>query len=68
MRFYTALINKQPEVLVGFEQGGTAYRLPLLAKLAPELAFSDMNALILGYNDKASQCHARRSNGRHVHK
>ena len=31
MRFYTALINKQPEVLVGFEQGGTAYRLPLLA-------------------------------------
>ena len=27
MRFYTALINKQPEVLVGFEQGGTAYRL-----------------------------------------
>ena len=52
MRFYTALINKQPEVLVGFEQGGTAYRLPLLARLAPELAFSDMNALILGYNDK----------------
>lgn len=59
MRFYTALINKQPEVLVGFEQGGTAYRLPLLARLAPELAFSDMNALILGYNDKVKATLAR---------
>lgn len=59
MRFYTALINKQPEVLVGFEQGGPAYRLPLLARLAPELAFSDMNALILGYNDKVKTTLAR---------
>lgn len=59
MRFYTALINKQPEVLVGFEQGGMAYRLPLLARLAPELAFSDMNALILGYNDKVRATLAR---------
>lgn len=59
MRFYTALINKQPEVLVGFEQGGTAYRLPLLARLAPELAFSDMNALILGYDDKVKATLAR---------
>lgn len=59
MRFYTALINKQPEVLVGFEQGGKAYRLPLLARLAPELAFSDMNALILGYNDKVKATLAR---------
>ena len=59
MRFYTALINKQLEVLVGFEQGGTAYRLPLLARLAPELAFSDMNALILGYNDKVRATLAR---------
>lgn len=59
MRFYTALINKQPEVLVGFEQGGPAYRLPLLARLAPELAFSDMNALILGYNDKVKETLAR---------
>lgn len=59
MRFYTALINKQPEVLVGFEQGGTAYRLPLLARLAPELAFSDMNALILGYDDKVKETLAR---------
>lgn len=59
MRFYTALINKQPEVLVGFEQGGKAYRLPLLARLAPELAFSDMNALILGYNDKVRATLAR---------
>lgn len=59
MRFYTALINKQPEVLVGFEQGDKAYRLPLLARLAPELAFSDMNALILGYNDKVRATLAR---------
>lgn len=59
MRFYTALINKQPEVLVGLEQGGTAYRLPLLARLAPELALSDMNALILGYNDKVKATLAR---------
>ena len=59
MRFYTALINKQPEVLVCFEQGGAAYRLPLLARLAPELAFSDMNALILGYNDKVKETLAR---------
>lgn len=59
MRFYTALINKQPEVLVGFEQGGMAYRLPLLERLAPELAFSDMNALILGYNDKVKETLAR---------
>ncbi|WP_293735314.1 fumarylacetoacetate hydrolase family protein [uncultured Phascolarctobacterium sp.] len=59
MRFYTALINKQPEVLVCFEQGGAAYRLPLLARLAPELAFIDMNALILGYNDKVKATLAR---------
>lgn len=59
MRFYTALINKQPEVLVGFEQEGTAYRLPLLARLAPELAFSDMNALILGYNAQVKATLAR---------
>ena len=59
MRFYTALINKQPEVLVGLEQGGTAYRLPLLARLAPELALSDMNALILGYDDKVKATLAR---------
>lgn len=59
MRFYTALINKQPEVLVGFEQGDAAYRLPLLARLAPELAFSDMNALILGYDDKVKATLAR---------
>ena len=51
MRFYTALINNKQEILVGFEAGNTAYRLPLLAKLAPELAFGDMNELILGYTD-----------------
>lgn len=51
MRFYTALINNKQEILVGFEEGNTAYRLPLLARLAPELAFGDMNELILGYTD-----------------
>ena len=51
MRFYTALINNKQEILVGFEAGNRAYRLPLLAKLAPELAFGDMNELILGYTD-----------------
>lgn len=49
MRFYTALINNKQEILVGFEEGKRAYRLLLLARLAPELAFDDMNELILGY-------------------
>lgn len=51
MRFYTALINNKQEILVGFEAGNRAYRLPLLARLAPELDFNDMNELILGYTD-----------------
>lgn len=52
MRFYTALINNKQEILVGFKEGNRAYRLPLLAKLAPELAFGDMNELILGYTEQ----------------
>lgn len=52
MRFYTALINEKQEILVGFAEGNKAYRLPLLAKLAPELAFGDMNELILGYTEQ----------------
>lgn len=52
MRFYTALINNKQEILVGFKEGNKAYRLPLLAKLAPELAFGDMNELILGYTEQ----------------
>lgn len=51
MRFYTALINNKQEILVGFEQGARAYRLPLLARLVPVLAFDDMNELVLGYTD-----------------
>ena len=51
MRFYTAMIEDKEEILVGFAQGDKAYRLPLLARLAPELAFTDMNELILGYSD-----------------
>lgn len=49
MRFYTAEINEQQELLVAFVQGTAAYRLKLLAKLVPELAFEDMNALIKGF-------------------
>lgn len=49
MRFYTAEINEQQELLVAFAQVAEAYRLKLLAKLVPELAFEDMNALIKGY-------------------
>ena len=52
MRFYTALINNKQEILVGFKEGNRAYRLPLLAKLAPEFAFGDMNELILGYTEQ----------------
>ena len=52
MRFYTALINNKQEILVGFEAGNRAYRLPLLARLAPELTFGDMNELILGYTEQ----------------
>lgn len=52
MRFYTALVNDKQEILVGFEAGKRAYRLPLLARLAPELAFGDMNELILGYTEQ----------------
>lgn len=59
MRFYTALINNKQEILVGFAQGERAYRLPLLARLAPELAFSDMNELVLGYTDAVKNTLAR---------
>lgn len=50
MRFYTALINNKEEILVGFAEGNKAYRLSLLARLVPALAFSDMNALISGWS------------------
>ncbi len=49
MRFYTAEIDDQQELLVAFVQGTRAYRLKLLAKLVPELAFEDMNTLIKGF-------------------
>ena len=49
MRFYTAVINDKEELLVGFEQGARAYRLSLLARLVPKLAFADMNALVMGW-------------------
>lgn len=52
MRFYTADIQDHEEILVAFEEGYRAYRLNLLAKLAPQLKFTDMNALICGYNEE----------------
>ena len=52
MRFYTAVINDKEELLVGFEQGARAYRLSFLARLVPKLAFADMNALVMGWNEE----------------
>ena len=52
MRFYTAVINDKEELLVGFEQGARAYCLSLLARLMPKLAFADMNALVMGWNEE----------------
>ena len=52
MRFYTAVINDKEELLVGFEQGARAYRLSLLARLMPKLAFADMNVLVMGWNEE----------------
>ena len=54
MRFYTAVINDKEELLVGFEQGARAYRLSLLARLMPKLAFADMNALVMGWNEEVN--------------
>lgn len=59
MRFYTAVVDNKEEILVGFTAGSTAYRLPLLARLAPELSFANMNALILGYSEKVKNTLAR---------
>ena len=52
MRFYTAVINDKEELLVGFEQGARAYRLSFLARLMSKLAFADMNALVMGWNEE----------------
>lgn len=52
MRFYTAIINDKEEILVSFAQGNKAYRLGLLARLMPSLAFADMNALICAYGEE----------------
>ncbi len=49
MRFYTAVINGREEILAAFAPGDSAYRLALLARLAPELNFADMNGLICGF-------------------
>ena len=52
MRFYTAIINNEEELLVGFAQGVRAYRLSLLARLIPALAFKDMNELVAGCSEE----------------
>lgn len=52
MRFYTAEINGQEEILVGFWDGEWAHRLSRLAKLNKILSFKDMNDLIDNYTDK----------------
>ncbi len=46
MRFYTALIAAEEEVLVAFREGGRVYRLKKLAALAPSLAVKDMEEVI----------------------
>ena len=66
MRFYTAEINNKEEILVGFTAGKIVYRLSLLAKLAPELAFNDMDALILGFTKKVKTTFARLENNNDV--
>ncbi len=46
MRFYTALIDNKEEVLAAFDDGQTAYRLKVLAKLTDSFAYRDMQDLI----------------------
>lgn len=55
MKFYTAEINDTPEILVAFDNDGTAYRLNMLQKLSGKLVYKDMNELIcrLGQEEKA---------------
>lgn len=55
MKFYTAEINDTPEILVAFDNDGTAYRLNMLQKLSGKLTYKDMNELIcqLGQEEKA---------------
>lgn len=55
MKFYTAEINGIPEILVAFDNDGTAYRLNMLQKLSGKLTYKDMNELIcqLGQEEKA---------------
>lgn len=55
MRFYTALVDNEEEILVGFTPGSKVYRLPLLAKVVPWLNFKNMNELILGYTDQVKR-------------
>lgn len=50
MRFFCAEIQEREEILVSFDGGCHAYRLSMLAKLSPGLAFSDMNSFILNYS------------------
>lgn len=49
MRFYTAGINGGEEILVSFT-ADKVYRLSLLAKIMPELAFNDLQDLVCHYS------------------
>lgn len=53
MRFYTAEIDGAKEILVGFRQSETVYRLNKLAKLTSSFAYSDMNDLICRMDEAA---------------
>ena len=55
MKFYTAEIQGQEEILLAFTNSDRVYRLNVLAKLAPELKFVDMNALICGFSQLVAE-------------
>lgn len=55
MRFYTAAINGQEEILVGFQHTEAVYRLSKLAQLTASLNYADMNDLICRMDDAAKE-------------
>lgn len=55
MRLFTAEIEGKEEILVAFAEGNQAYRLNMLAKLAKNLEFKDMNELICNITEEQWQ-------------
>lgn len=51
MKFYTAEIDTAEEILVAFDDSGTAYRLNKLAKLSERFAYKDMNDLLVNMSE-----------------